>query len=251
MLLTELVFGTVATFLFIVFVVYYTRQSRKGKVPEVRRISALDDIDSSVDKCVELGKPAFCSIGGMGQRGNVGMQMAAALNILPYIVRRCANRGARLIVLNYCGDVVPLIRNIVAEGAKDEGKDENSYLKDVRFGTSDGNTSTQIGQQIIQAEDVRLVIAIGGLFSETIPYASANKERGAISIQGTAQTTALYQVAILSDYWFIGDQLYTASALLSRDPEQISTLRVADLGKIAAIAFYIIAIIAIRFGVKF
>jgi hypothetical protein len=78
---------------------------------------------------------------------------------------------------------------------------------------------------------------------------------GAIQIAGTDSDHQLPFFVTTCDYTLIGEELYAASAYLSREPVQMGTLRAQDFGKgfiLAALALgTVLATIGVLFDTQF
>ena len=55
--------GRLFEFLYLIIIgftmFYYSNQAKKGKVPKIARLPALDAVDEAVGRCAEMGKPLF------------------------------------------------------------------------------------------------------------------------------------------------------------------------------------------------
>jgi len=53
------------------------------------------------------------------------------------------------------------------------------------------------------------------------------------------------------DYTLIGEELYTAGAVLSKDPIQLGSLKGQDLGKVVFILIVVLGVLLATFGIGF
>ncbi|HNG04054.1 MAG TPA: hypothetical protein PLQ71_19370, partial [Nitrospira sp.] len=72
---------------------------------------------------------------------------------------------------------------------------------------------------------------MGSYFAESLLLTETGASTGAIQIAGTDSDHQLPFFVTTCDYTLIGEELYAASAYLSKEPIQIGTLRGQDLGK--------------------
>ena len=72
---------------------------------------------------------------------------------------------------------------------------------------------------------------MGSYFAEALLLTETGASTGAIQIAGTDSDHQLPFFVTTCDYTFIGEELYAASAYLSREPIQVGTLRGQDIGK--------------------
>jgi hypothetical protein len=80
---------------------------------------------------------------------------------------------------------------------------------------------------------------MGAFFAESLILAETGNHVGAIQIAGTAMPTQLPFFVAACDYTLIGEELFAASAYLSKDHREIASLRGQDIGK--ALAMFSIA----------
>jgi hypothetical protein len=211
----EVIFGGLFMISFILLSYYIGNQARKGKVPHIRRLPALDGIDHTINRSAELGKPVYYDIsGGFTSRGAGAAMAVAALGILSHVATQCAKSGCRLIVGYQFPEMVPLARNILETTAKTEGKEDYFKREDLRFMSPDPFAQAAYGLQTIETEDCRGVICMGSVSIPALPYAEANKAKGCIAIEGTAYMSQIHVIALATDYNLIGEELYAAGAIL-------------------------------------
>ena len=74
-------------------------------------------------------------------------------------------------------------------------------------------------------------IFMGYYYAESLLLAETGASTGAIQIAGTDADHQLPFFITTCDYTLIGEELYAASAYLSREPALVGTLRSQDLGK--------------------
>ncbi len=84
---------------------------------------------------------------------------------------------------------------------------------------------------------------MGYYYAESLLLTETGASTGAIQIAGTDADHQLPFFVTACDYTLIGEELYAASAYLSREPVQVGTLRAQDLGKAV-----ILAVLAIGTG---
>ncbi len=82
------------------------------------------------------------------------------------------------------------------------------------------------------------VFMMGHFFAESLLLSETGASTGAIQIAGTDSFTQIPFFVTTCDYTLSGEELYAASAYLSREPMMLGSLRGQDVGK----AFLMIAI---------
>jgi hypothetical protein len=92
---------------------------------------------------------------------------------------------------------------------------------------------------------------IGSFFAESLIFAETGQSIGAIQIAGTADVTQLPFFVTACDYTLIGEELYAASAYLSREPVLLGSIKAQDVIKAILIVTIVVGIVTYAFGVDF
>ena len=91
---------------------------------------------------------------------------------------------------------------------------------------------------------------IGKFYGESLILAETGYATGSIQIAGTSEPNQLPFFVAACDYTLIGEELFAASAYLSRDPLQVGSLRGQDVGKAIVMVMLVLGSILISLGVK-
>jgi hypothetical protein len=85
------------------------------------------------------------------------------------------------------------------------------------------------------------IFLLGSFAAESLLLAENGASTGAIQVAGTDAYTQLPFFITTCDYTLIGEELYAASAYLSREPRLLGSLRGQDVGK----AFLMLVIVVV------
>ncbi|MGE5561514.1 MAG: DUF6754 domain-containing protein [Chloroflexota bacterium] len=215
--------------LFCIGLLLMISRARAGKkVPEIRKVNGLDALDEAIGRATEMGRPVHYSP-GIGDLSN--SQTLASFSLLAYVARMCAKYDTRLIVTSRTVTVTPVMEEIVKAAYTDMNKADNYNPNDVRFLSDDqfGYASGCVG--IMQREQVAANILFGAFWAESLIFAEVGSQSGAIQISGTANTAQIPFFVAACDYTLLGEEMYAASAYLSRDPVLVGNLVGQDWGK--------------------
>jgi hypothetical protein len=83
---------------------------------------------------------------------------------------------------------------------------------------------------------------MGQFFAESLLLGETGNTIGAIQIAGTAQPAQLPFFVAACDYTLIGEEFFAASAYLSRDPDQLGSLKGQDVGKLLVMSIIVIGV---------
>lgn len=244
--------GLVASFLlelvFCAAVIMLITRARKGqKVPSIRKVAGLDAMDEAIGRATEMGATVHFSP-GIGSIDNA--QTLAALSILGHVARMCAKYDTRLIQTNRNNVVYSVAEEVVKQAYADSGKSDAFNADDVRFISEDqfGYASGCIG--IMNREKVRANILIGAFWAESLIFAEVGSQVGSIQIAGTANTHQIPFFIAACDYALLGEEIFAASAYLTREPVLIGCLIGQDWGKMVAVALIVVGALMATAGNK-
>jgi hypothetical protein len=234
----------VAIVIFITLLVYFVSTARKGKELFVRRIAGLDALDEAVGRATEMGKPILY-VPGLSSMSDVAT--IAAINILGPVAKKVAEYESNILVPNRDPIVMTVARQVVKESFLEAGRpdafDEDMvfFLTDSQFGYAaavDG---------IMVREKPATNLFLGMFWAESLILAETGNMTGAIQIAGTDAVAQLPFFVTACDYTIIGEELYAASAYLSRAPLLVGSLKAQDIGKgiliIVVVAMFVLSII--------
>lgn len=247
---TIIVKGQLSTFilelLFAIGLLFMISRARSGrKVPDIRKVSGLDALDEAIGRATEMGRPIHYSP-GIGDLSNA--QTLASFALLAYVARMTAKYDTRIIVTSRYPTVTPILEETVRAAYTDMNKTDSFNPSDVRYLSDDqfGYASGVMG--IMQREGVAANILFGAFWAESLIFAEVGSQTGAIQIAGTANTNQIPFFVAACDYTLLGEEIYAASAYLSRDPVLVGNLIGQDWGKWFAAAVILVGAVLATFG---
>jgi len=232
-------------------VLFSIRRARSNPNIFLRRIPGLDAVEEAVGRATEMGKPVLYltgsgELGGSGDPSNLAT--IAATVILGDVAKRTAAYGAELKVPHRSSIVMAVSQEIVKEsyfaaGRPDSYKEESNF-----FITGDQFAYTAAVDGIILRERPAANFFLGYYYAEALLLAETGASTGAIQIAGTDAEHQLPFFITTCDYTLIGEELYAASAYLSREPVLVGTLRGQDIGKGFLLAIMVLGAILVTVG---
>ncbi len=199
----------------------------------LRRIPGLDAVDEAIGRATELGKPILYLTGA--QDMGAPSTLAAAV-ILGRVSKRVALYETELIVPHRNPIVMAVCQEITKQAYLEAGKPD-AYKEDSNFFITDDQFSyTAAVDGIMLRQKPAANFFMGYYYAESLLLTETGASTGAIQIAGTDADHQLPFFVTTCDYTLIGEELYAASAYLSREPVQVGTLRAQDLGKAVILA---------------
>ncbi|HEX2055201.1 MAG TPA: DUF6754 domain-containing protein [Nitrospiraceae bacterium] len=209
-------------------VVFFAISQAKRKDIFLRRIAGLDAVDEAIGRATELGKPVLYLTGAhdMSDPSTI-----AAAVILGRVARRAASYETDLMVPHREPITMAVCQEITKQAYLEAGKPD-LFKEDANFFiTSDQFSYTAAVDGIMLRKKPAANFFMGSYFAESLLLTETGASTGAIQIAGTDSDHQLPFFVTTCDYTLIGEELYAASAYLSKEPIQIGTLRGQDLGK--------------------
>ncbi|MDE0688799.1 MAG: fibronectin type III domain-containing protein [Candidatus Poribacteria bacterium] len=224
--------------------IYY---ARSGAEVFIRRIPGLEAVNEAIGRATEMGRSILYVL-GLG--GVDGAATIASMNILGQVARRTADYETPLHVP--CND--PIVMNVVREMVKaaylNEGRPD-AYNEENIFFLTDSQFAYAAGVDGIMLREKPAAIFLQGTFyAESLILAETGNSIGAIQIAGTDSEHQLPFLITACDYTLIGEELYTASAYLSKEPMLLGSIRGQDWGKVAIFATIVLGVILELAGIN-
>jgi len=235
----------IASILFLGILLASISYAKSGKTIFIRRIAGLNAIDEAIGRATETGKKVFY-IPGIQSMDEI--QTIASIAILGHVARSTARYGADLDVPNKDPLTFASAREAVRAAYMAEGRPDLFREEMVNYVTYDQFAYTAAVSARMIREKPAAIFLIGYFFAESLILAETGQSTGAIQIAGQADPTQLPFFVATCDYTLIGEELYAASAYLSREPILMGSMRAQDIAKAIVILLGIAGIVVASLG---
>jgi len=225
---------------------WFIARAHAGEQLYVRKIAGMDAVTEAVGRATEMGAPVLY-ISGIQDMDNV--QTVAGITILGSIAKMVAAYETQLVMPTSRSLVMSTARETVKEaylsaGRPDAYRDDSIYyVTDEQFGFV-----AHVDGLMIRKKPAACFY-LGAFFAESLILAETGNSIGAIQVAGTAMPTQLPFFVAACDYTLIGEELFAASAYLSKDEKMLGSLKGQDVGKLMAMVFIGIGTIFATLGV--
>jgi hypothetical protein len=225
---TDTLPALVGTAILISVFLYFINRAKRDRNLFIRRISGLDHVEEALGRATEMGRPTLY-VPGLSSIADVAT--IASLNILGEVAKRTAKYGTPLIVPNTDPIVYTVAREIVKESYTSAGRPD-AFSQDIVFFVTDQQFAYAAAVDgIMTREKPATNFLIGMFFAESLILAETGAATGAIQIAGTDAVAQLPFFITACDYTLIGEELYAASAYLSREPLLLGATKAQDYSK--------------------
>ncbi len=209
----------------------------RRKALYIRRIGGLEALDEALGRATEMGKPVLFI---HGLRDMSQISTIAAVNILGRIAGKTALYDTSLRVVAPDPVVMSVSQETVQASYFEAGRPD-SFNPDHVFVAGTEQFSYAAATEGIMVRDRPAAhIMMGYFYAESLLLAETGATTGAIQIAGTDAFTQLPFFVTTCDYTLLGEELYAASAYLSREPKLLGSLKGQDVGKAIIIAVLIV-----------
>lgn len=236
-----------ALFLFILFsgvVMAFIQIAKGGKDLYIRRIAGLNAVEEAIGRSTELGKKVMYIPGIMSIDE---VQTLASLAVLKHVAKHTAQYGTPLEVPNKDPLTFAAARETVREAYLEAGRPDLFNDEMVNYVTYDQFAYTAAVSGRMVRDKPAANFLIGSFYAESLLLAEAGQSTGAIQIAGTAEVAQLPFFVTTCDYTLIGEELYAASAYLSREPVVLGSIKGQDAVKLILLIWIIVGILFYTF----
>jgi hypothetical protein len=240
--------GLLALVVIVGSILYYMQRSYSGKIPNLRRLQAVDAIEEIIGRCVEMGRPAWYLMDNVNMTSpSVLAPTVAAFQILAYTARMAARLGVKFFVPVTQGLAYSIANDIVEEAYKAEGKLEDfDPFNTVMYLPSGADRMYIINN--MWSQGVAGVFFLGSWYHKAVIFTENAARVGALTLGGTDTTHNIPFLVAICDYSIIGEELYALGAYVSQDPTQTSSLAGQDIGKYVALIIIVLGSILATVG---
>lgn len=222
--------GIIIFFGVVIFCIY---RAKSGKPPFIRRIAGLEAIDEAMGRATEMGSSVLY-VSGTGSIRSVAT--IASMNILAQVARMAAEYDTPLHVP--CSDpiVMNIERELVHNAHLNAGRPETYRPENIFFISQEQFAYAAAVNGIMVRERPAAIFYMGSFKAESLILAEVGNSIGAVQVAGTTSITQLPFFITACDYTLMGEELYAASAYLSKEPMLLGSLQGQDWGKLLIIA---------------
>jgi len=227
-------------------IIYFIFASQSGKKFYIRKIAGIEEVENAVGRATEMGRSIYY-IPGIHDMDDV--QTLASINILSRVARIAARNDTRIDVPVARSMVMVTAREIVKEAYSKVGRPDAFQEDQVRYLTDDQFGYAAAIDGLFVREKPAAIFLIGAFFAESLIMAETGNSIGAIQIAGTAMPSQLPFFVAACDYTLIGEEMFAASAYLSREPKLLGSIKGQDVGKAIFLIAIVIGVLLETFGV--
>ena len=161
----------------------------------------------------------------------------ASMTILSDVAQRAAEYNCRLLFPSHDPVVASVAQETVAQAAVAAGRPDWYRADDVTFVSQSQFGYAAAVDGLIVRERPGAVFLLGTFEGEALILAETAHQTGAVTIAGSDSTIQLSFFIVACDYTLIGEELFTASGMVSKDKAATASVWAQDWLKYVVIAF--------------
>jgi len=212
---------------------------KRGKVWEIRPLEGLEATWEGIGRAAEMGRPIMVLTGISGLSN---AQTIAGLTVLGEVAQRAAEIGVATHTTSTSTQVIAFSEGVIKSAYDAAGKSElykpGEYVR--WFGGGQFVYAVGAAGYILETKPAMIVFMGYFLFDVIVTMETASRV-GAQIITGTL--SALPESSVFSDYLLIGEELYAASAMISKDTQVIATIAGQDWIKLILLIIVVVGVI--------
>jgi len=228
-------------------VIWALQMARKGKLPFLRKLAAIEAIDQAIGRAVEMGRPVHLCPGIMELNSTYAAEILAGVSACAYAARLAVRYGAEFIPTVCYTDTQALLEEAVRVAYFAEGKGEQYKVGTVRYAPATQPYDVFI-VGIASTQRPAANICIGPASQQSTFTLEAMYRVGAMSLGGTARTVMSPIFVGACDYFLLGEEVLAVGAYVSEDPTAKGSIRGQDLVKYLFAILVLAGSLLVSFG---
>jgi hypothetical protein len=229
-------------------VVYFIVRARKGEEFYVRPLAGINAVDDAIGRATEMGRPILFVL-GTGTAGDLAT--IAGFTILSRVSKLTAEYQTPVLVPVNDPVMLAVSQETVRTAYLEAGRPDTYKPDNITYETAMQFPYVAAVNGIMLRRKTATNFYMGVFHAESLILAETGNIAGSIQISGTDQISQLPFFIAATDYTLIGEELYAASAYLSKEPVQVGTLKAQDWAKAVLMIVLLAGAILISLAIPF
>lgn len=220
--------GLVVLLVLTALMLFFMDRASKGKTEQVRKLAGVEAIEEAVGRAVELGKPVLTTY---SFADDFSAPTMVGLESVRFVAREASAKGGKVLVGAGSARTLPVAIENYRFGCSEAGAPEMFNENNVYFFTQQqwAYASGVIG--LMSREMPAACTFIGPFLVEGIHLGITSRRLGTIAIGGNTSYSMGAFMFVTMDYMLLGEEMFAASAYMSRDPVLLSNITAEDIMK--------------------
>jgi hypothetical protein len=208
----------------------------------------MEALDEVVGRAAEMGSSVHYSTGVGSLHDQYAPMTTAGLSILGEVAALCGKYAVPLRYTCVRSYIIPIAEDLIKAGYVSGGNPEMFDVNMVVYTGEEQRAfmSSVMGHLMRDRPATNMIF--GATFWETIIQLGTGAVAGCVNLGGTPRLYYLPIVICCCDYFLIGEELYTAAAVVDKSPPQLGSVFGQDLIKLGAMILILLSVILISAG---
>jgi hypothetical protein len=194
-----------------------------------------------------MGRPIYFDFASRAVlSGAYQLQTQATISILEYVLNMTAERGADIIIGVQNSTQVPLVADLGQTIYTSKGIPGAFSEANLRYIPTWGD---KFIRDIIDDERPATVFCFGPQSGTDFHWLERGMELNLFQCGGTARHLAVSYFVVVCDYTLIMEELFTAGAYLSQEPDLLCTVAATDIMRYVLMAIMVLGTVLSIFGI--
>ncbi|MCP4632281.1 MAG: fibronectin type III domain-containing protein [candidate division Zixibacteria bacterium] len=238
----------IAIIIYVILVLVFIKAAKSGKELYIRPLGGIEAIDNAIGRATEMGRPILFVL-GTGTAADIAT--IAGYTILSRVARKTAEYQIPVLVPVNEPVMMSVAQETVRSAYMEAGRPDLYDEKNIPYVTAMQFPYVAAVNGIMLREKTATNFYMGLFHAEALLLAETGATTGAIQISGTDQPSQLPFFIAATDFTLIGEELYAASAYLSKRPQLLGPLKAQDYAKAILIVFIILGTLTLSFDWKY
>lgn len=211
-----------------VYVVVSSCRKADKNPPYIRKIPGVDAVFDAVGRAAEEGKSISFSTG----LSSVGPVLYATLGVIAAVAHKCARYGVSLFIPQNDPAAMALVHKTTKDAYERANRIQSfdpqkiTFLSEEQFAFASGYVG------LVTREKVGAAFLFGSFAGESLILAEAGQRVGAMQVAASVSPEQVAFFVATCDYTLIGEEIFAASAYLTKEPLLLGSLRAQDILKV-------------------
>lgn len=211
-----------------------------GYLHTIRRIPGVDAIEGAVGRCAEQGRPVMFTTA----LTDLGPVLYACLGVLQTVAKKAAQYKLKLIVPQYSPEAMAVVEDSIRAAYNEVGRGSSFDPQSIVFLSSEQFAFASGYMGLMHREKPGAACLFGVFAAESLVLAEAGQQVGARQVAASVSPEQVAFFICTCDYTLIGEELFGASAYLSREPVQVATLAAQDRFKFLICLIIVVGVVS-------
>lgn len=224
----ELIAAGLFLTVFLILMLFFTAQSKRGAAPQLRRIQGYTLLQKLTGRAIEAGKTLHLSLGIGGVTNETTGDSLAGLSVLGYLAKKAAITGIAPIVSMANPLLMLYAQNVLRAAHSDDPKQAKNSYANVRWIAPQPTAYAAGVMNLLTIDKAEANIMVGSFGDEYLLMGEVAARHNVTHIGGSSHPNVLPFIYASADETLLGEEIYAAKAYLEQDPAHIGSLVAQD-----------------------